>query len=264
MKVFASDLDRTLIYSKRMIEQYSPRGPYEVIEKLENRDLSFISKEAKRNLEEWAYNQYFIPVTTRTTEQYKRIQLFHEEIKPTYAITCNGAVILKDGEVLEEWTSRIHNDLRHYFSVTEMEKELKTISFYSHVQRIRKVDPYFFYCIVDPHLKESIDVRALINWTEARNWQLSWQGKKVYFIPGCIDKWRAVKFITGELGISEVYTAGDSSLDLNLIINGQPGIVPSHGEVLDAYPDLFSTDSHGMDASEEITSRILNLSFYFT
>ena len=145
-----------------------------------------------------------------------------------------------------------------------MEEELKAFSFYPHIQRIRKVEPYFFYCIVDPHLKESIDLRALINWTEARNWQLSWQGKKVYFIPGCIDKWRAVKFITEELGISEVYTAGDSSLDLNLIINGQTGMVPSHGEVLEAHPDLLSTDSYGMDASGEITSRILNLSFYFT
>ena len=39
----------------------------------------------------------FIPVTTRTTEQFNRFVIFEKEIPLTYAITTNGANILYKG-----------------------------------------------------------------------------------------------------------------------------------------------------------------------
>nr|MDH3107752.1 hypothetical protein [Bacillus altitudinis] len=47
---FASDLDRTLIYSHRMMEQYAYKGAYELIEVLDDRPLSYMSIETKASL----------------------------------------------------------------------------------------------------------------------------------------------------------------------------------------------------------------------
>lgn len=89
---FASDLDRTLIYSHRVLEQYAYEGEYDLVEVLDERPLSYMSVETKKSLQTIHQSGWFIPVTTRTTAQYERITFFEQELKPEYAVTTNGAV----------------------------------------------------------------------------------------------------------------------------------------------------------------------------
>ncbi|BBP86899.1 hypothetical protein BsIDN1_05170 [Bacillus safensis] len=46
---FASDLDRTLIYSHRVLEQYAYEGEYDLVEVLDERPLSYMSVETKKS-----------------------------------------------------------------------------------------------------------------------------------------------------------------------------------------------------------------------
>ena len=49
----------------------------------------------------------FVPVTTRTIEQYKRISLLKNIIIPEYAIVSNGGNILINGETDSYWAKII-------------------------------------------------------------------------------------------------------------------------------------------------------------
>ncbi len=61
---FASDLDRTLIYSHRVLDQYKYDGDYDLTEMLDERPLSYMSVETKKSLKMIHQLGWFIPVTT--------------------------------------------------------------------------------------------------------------------------------------------------------------------------------------------------------
>ncbi|WP_407271250.1 HAD family hydrolase [Radiobacillus sp. PE A8.2] len=257
MKAFASDLDRTLIYSQRMINSFPFDKDFHLIETLDGREISFISSDTKENIKRITKSAYFIPVTTRTIEQYHRITLFQDEIKPEYAVTHNGALIIKDGKPLEEWTLLVKEKLQSYMSIDDMLKQVQKLNVQKLVKRIRKADQFFFYFILNKDGINQLDFLALKDWLKNYGWQTSLQGRKLYFIPNPINKWSAIDFLREKLSLNEVYAAGDSLLDCDLIAKANYGLSPKHGEVLEHFPTIESTTSVGMKASEEITEVIL-------
>lgn len=257
MKAFASDLDRTLIYSKKMVEAYGASIGNHLIETLNGRELSFISTNTKRNLMKINKEIYFIPVTTRTMEQYHRLTLFHDEIQPEYVITSNGGCILKDGNELKEWTHFVQDSIGKN-SLNTMLKKVEKFSFYNSIKRVKIGDGFFFYLIMEQELIQTIDLQSLRKWANGLGWQTSVQGRKLYFIPESLNKWHAVDYLKNKIGLKTVYSAGDSLLDLALISNSDYGLSPAHGEVLKYYPMIESTTYYGIKSSEEITQDIIN------
>ncbi len=69
-----------------------------MVEYKDSEPLSYMTKDAQQKLIEIRGKWTFVPVTTRTMEQYKRINLFHNEHVPQYAITSNGGNVLINGE----------------------------------------------------------------------------------------------------------------------------------------------------------------------
>ena len=65
-----SDLDRTIIYSNKFLDT---DVRYQNIEKYEGRDISYISLNTIRYIKKLQDMGMFIPTTTRTTEQFNRI-----------------------------------------------------------------------------------------------------------------------------------------------------------------------------------------------
>ncbi|MBF0709331.1 hydrolase (had superfamily) [Alkalihalobacillus hwajinpoensis] len=256
MRAFASDLDRTLIYSSRMIEQDTQQN-YELIETLDGKEISYISNYASELLQKVNKEIYFIPVTTRTVEQYRRITFFQTTIQPEYAITSNGGRILKNGKVLSDWSNRINASLEECLSLDAFVRQLENLIKGNWVERIRHADYLFVYLIIKRDHVSSEELYHLFEWSREQGWQPSLQGRKLYFVPNPVNKWKAVDYLKKEIGLSYVYTAGDSLLDYELIYQGDCGYVPAHGEVLESYPDLPKTTAHGMKASEEILDSIV-------
>ncbi|WP_226659885.1 HAD family hydrolase [Pseudalkalibacillus hwajinpoensis] len=251
MRAFASDLDRTLIYSHRMIE---PGAVPEVhlIETLDGKDISYISSYSRKALQQLNNEIFFIPVTTRTIEQYQRITLFQHTIQPEYAVTSNGGHILKDGKVVKGWSDQLKASLETCLSLPVFIRQLEALITGNWVDRIRQADYLFVYLIIRRDQVSREELSALFEWAREQGWQPSLQGRKLYFVPNPVNKWKAVEYLKDELGLSYVYTAGDSLLDYELIKYGDKGFVPSHGEVLESYPNLHKTEAHGMAASDEI------------
>ena len=95
MDILFTDLDNTLIYSKKT--DIKKRISVEVYK---GEDNSFMSKYSYELLKKLHERLLIVPVTTRTYIQYERINL---SIVPKYVLCANGGQLLKDGASDDEW-----------------------------------------------------------------------------------------------------------------------------------------------------------------
>ncbi|MCT4605524.1 MAG: hypothetical protein N4A64_05350 [Marinisporobacter sp.] len=259
--IFASDLDRTLIYSKKFV---SNKDCIRLVEKKDHEEISFMTETAIEELKSVSEDMLFIPVTTRTIEQYKRIAIF-EEISPKYAIVSNGGNILVNGEVDEEWHHLIQKKIKKdCLPLEELLLKFDEIASKEWLLRRRMADNLFTYCIVDGEKIPMEKLNAFIKWLELRNWKVSLQGRKLYFVPYCVCKWKALEYIKERENIDFIISAGDSLLDLPMLKKADIGIAPPHGEIYRIYKDteetknIIFTEKEGISASEEILEKINN------
>ena len=99
MRLLMTDLDSTLIYSHR----HEPPGKIVWVEQLHGHPQSYMTEKT------WSYFQNqrqlrVIPVTTRTRAQYARLEESLGTLGWHTALICNGAIQLRDGKEVPEWT----------------------------------------------------------------------------------------------------------------------------------------------------------------
>lgn len=257
--IFASDLDRTLIYSKKFV---TTNEGIRLIEKKGDEEISFMTDIAIKKLDELSKEILFVPVTTRTIEQYKRISIL-KDIAPKYAIVSNGGNILVDGELDVQWSQIVKNKIKkECLPFEDVLLKFKEIESNDWVINRRMADDLFSYCIVD---RENIPIKklyAFIDWLNNYNWKVSLQGRKLYFVPKCVCKWEATKYIKERENIDFVVAAGDSLLDLPMLKMADVGIAPRHGEIYKVHrqieedTNITFTQKEGIFASEEILEKI--------
>ncbi|MBE8948972.1 MAG: HAD hydrolase family protein, partial [Quinella sp. 3Q1] len=114
MKIlFACDLDNTLIYS------YKHRRAEDIcVEIYDGREQSFMSPRSLELLKKIAEKILFVPITTRSIEQYRRI-FWAADFKPTVAVVANGAYIL-DGNNQKFF---LHGEILPYVDELEVLRE---------------------------------------------------------------------------------------------------------------------------------------------
>ena len=260
--IIASDLDRTLMYSARAIKELNAAEEQELkpVEMKEGRWIGFMTETALRNLKQLSQQALFIPVTTRTTEQFSRIVIFETDIALKYAITANGADILYYGRKLEEWSEQVLQTMNtESLSMAEMLALLKSEGF-SYASELRQVENLFFYY----HFKsvpDLLDKNALHALAAVSGWRISLQGRKLYFIPKAISKGAALEFICQREGLKAVAGAGDSILDWDFLQHCQHRFVPKHGELVSrSEHGLFTViEQTGLKAGEMIIKEFLKL-----
>jgi hydroxymethylpyrimidine pyrophosphatase-like HAD family hydrolase len=250
--VFCSDLDRTMIYSNKFLESNGIKEE-RIVEYYLGEPLSFMSERSIELLKKINSTENFIPVTTRTKEQYERIHIFQETIKPKYAIVENGGKILINSLEDKEWTKYIENK----FDELKVSKENVLAEFrkcdYEWILKEKEVKDRFLYFIVDKTIIPE-DIDTFFKWLSKQNWEYSLQGRKLYFIPKFINKNDAIKYILDKEKISKYYASGDSFLDAPMVINANHSLVPYHGELRESnlYENLAFTNEIGFKATEEI------------
>src|SRR6478672_8879799 len=105
--VVATDLDRTMIYSRAAIDSVTAPGevpPLRCVELLDGREQSFMTVRSARRLTAIAAAALLVPVTTRTLAQFARVQLPGGS---RFGVTSNGGHIVVDGVVDEDWRRAI-------------------------------------------------------------------------------------------------------------------------------------------------------------
>ena len=203
----------------------------------------------------------FVPVTTRTRAQFARVQLPGRG--RGYEVTTNGAVIIHNGEVDEDWRQHINRSLQGGCApLNEVMKQLARLTRHGGVLRIHSAEDVFSYAIVDRKALPEEELHRLDLWCGLRGWSTSLQGRKLYCVPHTVTKEAATAEIRKRTGSQLLVTAGDSVLDAGLIKAGDIAFRPAHGELEESRftsQNLTPTLAVGLLAGEEILHAVRSI-----
>ncbi|AGL00496.1 hypothetical protein [Desulfoscipio gibsoniae] len=230
--IFASDLDRTLIYSEKFLSDYP--APVKAVET--GTYLSYMTVDAAGMLKVLADKLLLVPCTTRTVEQYRRIGFLQNELPCRCAVTSNGAHLLVDGSLDVTYRTGILQALANDCGAgPDILKGFSRLSADQWAGPMRHADEAFYYCIVERDQVPMQELAEFSSWAGKQNWYVSLQGRKLYLVPRVVNKWTALQRVAEMAGEDQVVAAGDSLLDLPLVLGADYAISPAHGELYEQY-----------------------------
>lgn len=270
MIIFASDLDNTLIHSRRGTMKYLETigGEYifptnlpkeAVTVELKNGETAAcMSEKSVEMLKDINEQQIFIPTTTRTVKLYKRIHIFQEEIVPEYAIVSNGGIILHHGQVMSEWTLEVDRRLENATDKLVIKEKFEEIADESWVAALKDADGFFWYTQIKKDEIPQAVFEQFVKWLATQGWTYSLQERKLYFIPNEITKESAVAFLQQKLQVEEVVTAGDSTLDLGMILAFEHGYAMMDGTIKEIDSEILANKIKIEERTFFATERLLS------
>lgn len=223
--IYATDMDRTVIYSKKFLDEYKPKCKYEVAEKKEDREISYISTEVKEKLKKLnkQLNLKIVPVTTRSLEEFNRIDL---GFKTKYVIVSNGGVILENGKPMSEWEEYINKNIAlNELMLASMDLE----DLESTIRDTKIIDGKYLFNKVEN--TEVFDVEVEILKERYTSLEFVRQRNKVYAIPKAFSKAIALRWLQNKLKADTLVVSGDSELDLPMLAIANYAVIPKHGSL---------------------------------
>lgn len=197
-----SDLDGTLIFSAKR------KQVGDIV--IERKDGAEISCVTARQAELFPRLDNVIPVTTRSIEQYRRIEFAKYGFAPKYALCDNGGTLLVNGGLDAEWTewssgifAECEDELSRFRELLERDPRR---SF-----EVRLVDRLFLFT------KSAKPPETLEYLGSGERCECFFTGEKVYVVPKKLNKGAAVKRLSKRLGLAEFAAAGDSLMDLPML-----------------------------------------------
>ncbi len=216
MILFYCDLDNTLIYSYK----HEIKSRKRCAEIYQGREISFMTDTAYQLLRKLKNMVSIVPTTTRTMEQYQRIDLGIGTLD--YALVCNGGVLFlhgkEDADWYEETLARIAESRETLIYGEELLKKDKNRCF--EVRNIR--DLFLFTKSENPnasaeYLKKHIDTQKA---------EVFCNGIKVYIVPRQLNKGSALLRLKKKLGAEFAIAAGDSGFDVPMLNQADFAIAP--------------------------------------
>lgn len=252
---FITDLDRTIIHSKH-------KG-YKCVEKLGDREITYMTNYAYDKLQELLKNELFIfiPCTMRSISQTLRVD-FIRVYNPRIIICTNGAQIYIDGKLDNEWDKQMknlcnYNELIENINYIEELKEIYKESI--NIIDVRNIENFYitvkckdseeankFYYIIKDKFSKNIDVLKI----EA----------KIFIIHKKINKVYAVDYIVKKFNIKNLITSGDTEVDKEFTTRGI-AILPKHSSF--KHDKAIITRKDKINSTEEILDYINDLLYKY-
>jgi hydroxymethylpyrimidine pyrophosphatase-like HAD family hydrolase len=252
--LIASDLDRTLIYSRGALEAHGCASCTLVaVERHEHKDASWMTVAAADSFAALHAHAVVVPVTTRTPEQWHRVRLPGPPAR--YAITANGGILLVDGKVDHSWDATVATEIAEAAPLDEIWAHASRVCRPEWTVKLRNARGLFCYAVLHRKRVPAGFLAEAAGWAAQRGWQLSLQGRKLYWVPRTLTKSAAVAEVARRVGASSVVAAGDSLLDTDLLEAADRGIAARHGELVASgwtAPNVAVTARSGVLAGEEI------------
>jgi HAD superfamily hydrolase (TIGR01484 family) len=256
--VFFSDLDRTLIFSKKFIKEGTDSL---VVEQKGEKPISYMTREAFSLLQQVKKESVFIPVSTRTWETMTRVGFVHEEL-PEWMVCDNGAHIYHNGERLQEWedhidkkrnelnlsASQLEDTIRHLFA----DKGLKEIFNRENIYLMVKFEEMTW------EVRQSLEVLNLS--LRKKGYRMDINSRKAYLLPDYVRKEDAVEFLIKKHGWDFTISAGDSLMDLEMLRKTIYAIAPKHKSFEENFMKV--TNQKGLLAGEETLHYVQHLCRY--
>ncbi len=257
MILFTSDLDRTLIYSKRMMDMFPPNTETVIVERKADKDMSMMTNATATLLQQVHQQTLFVPVTTRALHQYQRIH-FINDMCPTFAITSNGGTILEKGQPYDKWTKTLCRRIQDSSIPREdMLKLFQTIKSDAWLQRSFYIDDLFYVHHVDIEVLRQDELNAIIQEFDAHGWYVLLQGKKLYFMPKVLTKEAAIDYMKEFCTYDVHIAAGDSIMDYGMLSMADLAFTPNHGDLKDKQPNVLPNTTYSIHNGEAFTNELL-------
>jgi hypothetical protein len=255
--LIASDLDRTLIYSRAALgfADDRPEPPLVAVEELDGRPISFMTLAAFDQLSALAADHLFVPVTTRTQAQLHRVQL--GGLALPYQVAANGGVLLVDGVVDRDWSMAVTRAVGGVAPLTEAVATMAAACAGEWAGPPKIAESLFCYVVVDRTAMQAATLDDLREWARTAGWTVSLQGRKLYLVPRPLTKSAAVAEIARRAGSQLTLAAGDSLLDIDLLLGADRGVHPGHGEIAGSGWSALhveALDSVGGRAGEDVVA----------
>lgn len=262
--IFASDLDRTLIYSAAAIREHHPDGMDAAmlipVERHKDAVISYMSVKANEWLRDLSQLATFVPVTTRTVEQYQRIFYLSDEWQPEYAITSNGGTVLYQGQPDGEWAAQVTAAMQHVAAPEEVMSLFQgEFAASDWIVKQSFADQLFYAMRIERDRLPAARVEQFRNQMDSLGWEISIQGRKLYLVPKPVNKGAALLYVKQRLAADYVAASGDSLLDWSLLQAADYAIAPRHGELFSTYghtDKVAFTAQAGLYASEQLLQDI--------
>lgn len=216
MKILCTDLDNTIIYSYK----HDIGNEKMNVELYKEREISFISNHTFELLKKVKEEFLVIPTSTRTIEQYERINLKIGTFK--YALVCNGSVLLVDGKKDKDWYEESLRLAKP--SNLEVKKALEYLeNDKRRIFELRYIEDLFVFTKCDEaetvvnELREYLD-KNLVNVFNNK--------EKVYVLPTSLRKGKAIERLRKYLKAEFIIAAGDSEFDISMVEAADVGLVP--------------------------------------
>ena len=216
MKILCTDLDNTIIYSYK----HDIGNEKMNVEIYKEREISFISNHTYELLKKVNEEFLIIPTSTRTIEQYERIDLKIGTFK--YALVCNGSVLLVDGKKDKDW----YEESLRLAKPSNLEVK-KALEYLENDKRrtfeLRHIEDLFVFTKCDEaetvvnELREYLD-KNLVNVFNNK--------EKVYVLPTLLSKGKAIERLRKYLKVEFIIAAGDSEFDISMVEAADVGLVP--------------------------------------
>ena len=216
MKILCTDLDNTIIYSYK----HDIGNEKMNVELYKEREISFISNHTYELLKKVKEEFLIIPTSTRTKEQYDRIDLKIGTFK--YALVCNGSVLLVDGKKDKDW----YEESLRLAKPNNLEVK-KALEYLENDKRrtfeLRYIEDLFVFTKC---YKSETVVNELREYLDKNLVSVFNNKEKVYVLPTSLSKGKAIERLRKYLKVEFIIAAGDSEFDISMVEAADVGLVP--------------------------------------
>lgn len=252
--LIATDLDQTLIYSRRAIARWGGDGEaIAAVEQYQGADSSFMTAGAAAAMARLHEAAAVVPTTTRTEEQLARVRVPGPPAR--FAIAANGGVLLVDGAPDDDWHADVARRVEASGPVEYMHRRALAACRPEWTKLVRVASDLFCYAVLERDLVPAGFVADETARAAELGWRVSLQGRKLYWVPEALTKSAAVAEVVRRTGADRVLAAGDSLLDADLLLAADAGIAARHGELVESgwtAPHVAVTEHLGIRAGAEI------------
>ena len=247
MKILCTDLDNTIIYSYK----HDIGNEKMNVELYKEREISFITKQTFELLKKVKEEFLVIPTSTRTIEQYERINLKIGTFK--YALVCNGSVLLVDGKKDKDW----YEESLRLAKPSNLEVK-KALEYLENDKRrtfeLRYIEDLFVFTKCD---KSETVVNELREYLDKNLVNVFNNKEKVYVLPTSLSKGKAIERLRKYLKVEFIIAAGDSEFDISMVEAADVGLVPyGFKSEFNIKSDIYEMGKEGL-FSEQLLSKCL-------
>lgn len=216
--IFACDMDNTLIHS------YKKKANGDIcVELLDGAEQSFVSPLTQTLISQLNERSdlLFLPVTTRSIAQYKRI-MWSDGNTPELALVCNGSILLRNGVPDEKWLADTYKMNSPYKN--ELNRLYEKYKSYDCFKTVRIIDEMFLfvYCYNKDEMQKIAEECA-----KDTSLSIEYSGNKMYFFPPYANKGYSLKRFSEIVNADKIIAAGDSMIDCSMLDAANNALIPN-------------------------------------